>query len=121
MSVNRGLIQNDKYFTQFGQLRKMSRTNMGDLIQTSVVTAPCLVYLEDQGETQTAPAVGTKTQHRATISNTFAVAEGDHLSAVTDKFGRVVIADSRIVKITDYNSWRHGSRFLKLDLDLDLT
>lgn len=120
MSVNRGLIQNDKYFTQFGQLRAMSPTRFGDLSETSVVTVPCLVYQEEVKEMQTTPAIGTGVRHFACLSNTFTVVEGDHLTAVTDRFGREVISDARVVKITDYNSWRHGSRFLRLELDLAL-
>ena len=121
MSVNRGLIQNDKYFTQFGQLRTMGRTNFGDPIQTALTTIPCLVYQEENRETQTTPAVGPRVRHFACLSNTFAVSEGDHLTTVVDRFKRPVITDSRVVKITDYNGHRHGSRFLRLELDLELS
>ena len=121
MSFNRGLIQNDKYFTQFGQLRRMGRTKYGDPTETSAATVPLLVYQEDQREVQTTPAVSQKTRHFATISSTFAVSEGDHLTQITDRLGITVLPDSRIVKITDYNSWRHGSRFLRLELDVGLS
>ena len=117
MSVNRGLIQNDKYFTQVGQLRTMTKTKYGE---TSLTTIPCLVYQEEDKESQTTPAVGTRTRHFACFSNTFVASEGDHLTAVVDQFGIPVITDSRIVKINDYNSFRHGSRFHRFELDIKL-
>ncbi len=91
MSFNRGLIQNDKYFTQFGQLRRMGRTKYGDPTETSAATVPLLVYQEDQREVQTTPAVSQKTRHFATISSTFAVSEGDHLTQITDRLGITVL------------------------------
>ena len=120
MSFNRGLIQNDKYFTQFGQLRTMGHDKFGDPVETNVTTVPLLVYQDDQREVQTTPAVSQKTRHFVTISSTFAVSEGDQRTQITDRFGIAVLPDSRIVKITGYNSFRHGSRFHRLELDVGL-
>ena len=68
MSFNRGLIQNDKYFTQFGQLRTMGHDKFGDPVETNVTTVPLLVYQDDQREVQTTPKrPGTSSPSRAPL------------------------------------------------------
>lgn len=118
---NRGLIQIDKYFVMFGQLRSMGRTVFGDLTETSAQTISCLVYHEQAGENQTVPGIGKVIDHFACIPSSVTVADGDHLTDVRFKRNNEqFLADSRVVKISKYGDWRHGSRFVKLDLDLDL-
>ena len=120
MSVNRGLIQNDKYFTQVGVLTHMGRSSFGDNTIVSTETVKLLVYQESNREVQSTPEIGKRIEHFACIPTSVTVQDGDQLSNVVDRFGSAVLTAARIVKVTEYGDFRHGSRFRKLDLDLDL-
>ncbi len=118
-----GLIRNQKYLTQTGQLRSISRTKYGDISTiSSIATVSCLVYVEGSGQNQATPAISNPVQHqlllpyelRATIKT------NDHISQVTDRFGVVVLEDARVSKIIDYNHWRYAERFFHCVLDLEL-
>lgn len=116
------LIRNQKYLTQFGQLKSMGRNVTGDATQTSVTTVACLVYQEESEQDQTNPAITLLNKHRCCLPTSVRslVKEHDHLAQVTDRFGNVVLTDSRIDKIIDYNHWRHEPRFFVVWLDTDL-
>lgn len=116
------LIRNSKYLTQFGQLKIMGRDVHGDAVLTSTSTVACLVYQEEAKQSQTNPAITILSLDRCClpVSVRDQVKEHDHLAAVTDRFGRVILEDSRIVKIIDYNHWRHEARFFVVHLDTDL-
>jgi hypothetical protein len=121
MAANPGLIQNDHYFTQVGQLQAMTTTDFGDrTAASSVTTIQCLIYQEKEEESQTLPAVGKLIDHFACIPSSVSVSRGDQLQSVVDVNGSTVLTAARVVKVTEYNHWRYGSRFVKLDLDLDL-
>ncbi len=118
-----GLIRNQKYLTQKGQLRSISRTKFGDISTiSSIATVACLVYVENLGQRQTNPAITQTVKHQLLLPYEVrdSVKTNDHISQVTDRFGVVVLADARISKIIDYNHWRYAERFFHCELDLDL-
>lgn len=116
------LIRNEKYLTQLGQLKTMTRTVTGDAVVTATNTVTCLVYMEEDEQDQTNPAITLLNRHHAILpfSVRATTKVHDHLATVTDRFGNVVLLDSRIVKIVDYNHWRHEPRFFVAQLDVDL-
>ena len=118
------LIRNKKYLTQFGQLKTVTRNKYGDVdpALTTITTIRCMVYLEDIKQLQTNPAISLIELHRACIPSSLrnSVDVHDHLAEVTDRHGNVVLADSRVTKIVDYNHWKHAPRFFVVHLDVDL-
>jgi len=118
-----GLIRNQTYLTQVGQLRSISRTKYGDISTiSSVATVVCLVYVEGSGQNQTNPAISNPTRHQLLLPYTLrsTIKTNDHISQVTDRFGVVVLSDARISKLIDYNHWRYAERFFQCELDLEL-
>lgn len=118
-----GLIRNQKYLTQQGQLRSISRTRFGDISTiSSIATVACLVYVENSAQNQTNPAITNPVKHQLLLpySVRSSIKTNDHIYEVTDRFGVVVLADARISKIIDYNHWRYAERFFHCELDLEL-
>ncbi len=114
------LIKIAKYVTQVGQLKRTTRNVTGDTVVSTIVTVNCLVYQDDEQQEVTNPAMTKSVRDFAVIASTVATSLNDHLANVVDQFGNPVLTDARIVKVTDYNHWKYGPRFKKLDLDVDL-
>jgi hypothetical protein len=121
------LIRTKKYATQTGQLvtagQPTARDRYGDLTSDTVITTvKCLVYWENDEQSQTNPAISNLVFHKLVLpfSVRTLVDLHSHIRNVTDKFGNVVLLDARIDKITDYNHWKYKPRFFVCDLDLNL-
>lgn len=116
------LIRTEKYLTQFGQLKTVGRTKFGDTVVTTTSTVACLIYLEELKQVQTNPAISLLELDRGILPTSIrsAVKVQDHLAVVTDRHGNVVLTDSRITKIVDYNHWKHEPRFFVVHLDVKL-
>jgi len=118
-----GLIRNQTYLTQSGQLRSVSWTKFGDISTiSSVQSTACLVYVEGDRQNQTNPAITNEIRHQLLLPYTLRATTktNDHISQVTDRFGVVVLNDARISKIIDFNHWRRAERFFQCELDLEL-
>lgn len=115
-----GLIKFEKYATQVGQLRTMSRSGYGDSVQTAVTTINLLVYQEEEKQQQATPNVTQLVRHFAIIPKDSVVSTGDQLKDVVNHLGEPVLSDARILLVNDYNSWKYGNKFQRVQLDLDL-
>lgn len=121
MSRNRGLIQNDKYFTQVGQLGRRVRSSYGDTSITSITTINLVLYQEQDQTLIAAPAMDTSIRHFACIPSSSVPRQGDEIRNVVDQFGNALLEGGRIDEIIAYNDPFHGTRFLRVRLDLDLS
>lgn len=108
----RGFLQPDKFLTQVGQLRTMTRDRYGATVVSTITTIPCLLYQDKLMQEQTAPVQLQTGHHSLILPNTVTVSAEDHITAVVDKFGGAVLDDGKIITIIEYNQWRHGTRFI---------
>lgn len=118
MAIFRGLLDPDKFMTQVGQLRTINRNEYGSTVVTSITTTVCLVYQDQEMQTQQAPLQAAMGNHFLVVPNTLTIALDDHITAVVDRDGVAVLADAKIKRVTEQNHWRYGTRFQVCLLDV---
>lgn len=116
-----GLIQFENYATQVGQYVTMGRSAWGDVSETSVTTINLLLYQEEDSQDQTNPNVTGGVRHFAIVSKDLTVQTGDHIRQVVNHLGVTVLVEARVLLVNDYHMWRHGNKFRRVQLDLDLS
>lgn len=111
------------FLIHVGQVRTNSYDEWGDTQISTVTTTSCYLYTEDSKQYTGSPLARTGVTHNVLLPNSLRgqVLKGDHISSITDGYGNVLLADSRVAEIRDYN-WFWGARptFFHCILDVDL-
>jgi hypothetical protein len=113
-----GLMNLDVFLRHVGQLRVQSYDVYGQPTASSVNTVACLVYTEENPETDSTPARVGRCRHFLVIPSSVTVHANYHISNVVDPNGNVVLADARITDVMNFNHWRFGERIKVLHLEL---